>query len=127
MESGKRSSTYISWCKMLERCKSNPLYIANGITVCEEWKSFETFLLDMGERPKGTSLDRVNNEGHYNRDNCRWATARQQQRNKSTNRLITHNGTTRCLTDWAELLGINTKTLWTRLNSGWSIERALTP
>src|SRR6478736_1916805 len=83
---GAKSRTYWSWISMLNRCRcatstSYPLYGARGIKVCERWESFDSFLADMGERPDGTSLDRVNPDGNYEPGNCRWATSKQQARN----------------------------------------------
>jgi len=81
-----RSSTYKSWQMMHQRC-GNPAndnyrrYGARGVTVCPRWDAFEAFLSDMGERPAGTSLDRRDSAGHYEPDNCRWATRRQQNIN----------------------------------------------
>jgi len=84
-----KTSTYSSWCSMKDRCfnkksKDYPSYGARGITVCKEWKdSFEKFYLDMGEKPKGMSIDRINNNLGYFKENCRWATRSEQQKNKS--------------------------------------------
>lgn len=77
---------------MLARCRyahrdKNRKHVGRGITVCDQWQDFETFLRDMGERPEGTTLDRKNNDGPYAPSNCRWATPRQQARNRRTARL----------------------------------------
>jgi hypothetical protein len=84
---GHRTPTYSSWQSMLDRC-TNPnhvyfrLYGGRGITVCDRWRSFENFLADMGLRPEGRSLDRVDPDGIYEPTNCRWATAVEQRRNR---------------------------------------------
>jgi len=101
-------------------------YGGRGITVCERWREFENFLEDMGECPSGFTLDRYpNNDGNYEPGNCRWATYRQQNRNRRDNRIITHNGQQKCLAEWAELLNLNYEMLKSRLNRGWPIERAM--
>ena len=82
-----RSPTYLTWVAMLQRCE-NPeatgyeYYGGRGVTVCPEWHEFEAFLADMGERPKGRTLDRRDPNGNYERDNCRWATPVEQANNK---------------------------------------------
>lgn len=76
------SPTYNSWYAMKRRCKMRPTYLKRGTKVCARWQSFENFLEDMGERPKNMTLDRINNQGDYCPENCRWATTLQQARNK---------------------------------------------
>lgn len=101
-------------------------YGARGIRVCERWlESYENFLLDMGERPPGTTLDRVNNDGNYEPGNCRWASRRQQQRNRRNNNTVTLDGVTMCMTEWCEHFGIQFTTVRGRIRRGWSIEDSL--
>lgn len=88
----KASPTYQSWCAMHTRCRltgraNAARYLDKGITVCDRWRSFESFLSDMGERPAGTTLDRINSDADYTPDNCRWATPCEQARNTRRNRL----------------------------------------
>jgi hypothetical protein len=119
-----------SWVTIFARCESPsdsnyPLYGARGISVCERWRVFENFLADMGERPDGMSLDRINSDGNYEPGNCRWATIKQQNRNRRNNVLLTFDGHTRCLAEWAELMKIRHDTLRSRLEAGWSVADAI--
>ena len=121
------------WCGMVKRCvnpnaKGYKLYGGRGLTVCERWKeSFNAFYTDMGPRPSPKhSIDRVDNDGNYEPSNCRWATRSQQQRNMRNNQLLTHQGQTKCVSEWAEEVGIRQQTLRSRVCNGWSIGRALT-
>src|SRR6516162_1801432 len=104
------SPTYHTWAGMKSRCtnplhKNYSLYGGRGIIVCERWlNSFEAFLADMGEKPAKKSLDRINNDGPYSPENCRWASQKQQCRNSKINRLITCNGVTKTIIEWSELL-----------------------
>lgn len=88
-----RSKTYSSWVEMNRRCKDDPAracyphYAGRGISVCERWHSFENFLADMGERPEGLTLDRIDNDRGYEPGNCRWATRVQQRRNQGRTKL----------------------------------------
>lgn len=124
---GRATPEYRSWNAMRMRCK-NPkrvCYAARGITVCSEWDSFEQFLLDMGPRPEGTTLDRKRTDEGYSKGNCRWATRREQQQNVRSNRNITYQGETHCLTEWARILGYDVARLYQRLKRGWDIARTL--
>lgn len=107
---------YKAWKNMRSRCNSKSYYERRnyqkkGIKVCERWNSFENFFADMGERPNGCSLDRINNDGDYCPGNCRWTDNRTQSRNKDVLAYYTHDGRTQCLTAWAEEYGVSRKTL----------------
>lgn len=124
-----KTRTHICWDSMLQRCcnpnhKSFEYYGGRGIQVCKRWHAFENFLADMGEVPPGMSLDRVDVNRGYEPGNCRWATAKEQGRNRRNNRLIAHHGETRPLSEWAELHGISRKLLRDRLEQGWPMDRA---
>jgi hypothetical protein len=111
-KNGRRSTEYVTWLSMRQRC-SDPKHVgyarygARGIKVCYRWaNSFENFLSDMGRKPsKSHSLDRINFDGDYTPENCRWATWDQQQNNKSTNVLLTVRGETKTYTQWADVIG----------------------
>lgn len=131
-----RTPEYSVWQNMIARC-SNPRnkrwlhYGGRGVRVCRRWKSkhgFENFLADMALRPSfNHTLDRKNNNGDYCPSNCHWATRKEQSRNKSNSRKVTFRGRTKLLIDWAEELGINYRTLRTRLfQLKWSVEKTLT-
>ncbi|HKI69531.1 MAG TPA: hypothetical protein VKA67_08080 [Verrucomicrobiae bacterium] len=115
---------------MLERCRNENStayhrYGGRGITVCERWDSFENFLADMGERPDGLTLERRDNDGNYEPDNCYWATWKQQHRNRTGLHMITYQGRTMCLKDWAKELGIKYASLrWRVIRQGWPVEEA---
>lgn len=115
------SPEYLSWSSMKERC-SNPNVIsyknygARGIIVCDSWmKSFNNFYKDMGGRPTGASLDRIDNNGNYCSDNCKWSSKKQQQNNRRSNNLIKYNGKEHTLMEWSEMLGIKYGTLSSRI------------
>lgn len=128
-----QSKTYNTWTNMISRCyrKSAPRYPAyggKGISVCQEWKtSFAAFLADMGERPDGSTIDRIDSTGNYEKMNCRWASIGDQQRNRKNNVNITIHGITKCLEDWSESSGIHKSTIAYRFSSGWSEDDLLRP
>lgn len=96
------SPTYVSWQSMLARCRysnrnNSARYIERGISVCIAWKSFDNFLKDMGERPDGKTLDRIDNDKGYCKDNCRWATKTEQARNTRRNKLTFEDAVCICI------------------------------
>jgi len=126
---GYRSHTYVSWQSMLARCYGNDPakeeYRSKGIIVCERWHDFNHFLADMGERPKGKTIDRFPNKfGNYEPGNCRWATNKQQANNLTNNRMVTYKGVTKTLPEWCDELKLNYHRVICRLNRGISPEEA---
>ncbi len=108
------------------KAKSYHRYGGRGISVCERWNSVKVFLEDMGPRPSsGHSLDRINVNGNYSPENCRWATKLEQARNTRKNVNLTYKGRTLCQKEWANQLGISHATLQKRLKK-WSLKKALT-
>lgn len=127
----KKSRTYLSWQEMKRRCR-NPkapwfeLYGGRGISVCERWDKFENFLADMGERPDGRTLERIESNGNYEPGNCRWATPGEQNRNTSRNIWVDVDGERLCVRDWATRLGLSWASVRGRLRRGWDPVRAVT-
>lgn len=124
---------YEVWHSMNQRCDCPSSggyynYGGRGIVVCEEWKndflSFFEWSIRNGWQPDLT-IDRVDVNGNYEPGNCRWATRKEQANNRRTNHHLTYKGKTQTITDWAMELGITSNTLCERLNSGWTVERAL--
>jgi len=125
------TSTYYSWYNMKKRCNdanhsSYKNYGGRGIKYLDRWESFCNFLEDMGPKPSGRSLDRVDNNGNYTPKNCRWATRSQQDNNSRRNRLITIAGVTKTITQWCGYYSIKRPTVYARMKSGLSEEQALT-
>jgi hypothetical protein len=127
------SPTYRSWKNMKSRCyyegdKCFAEYGGRGITVCQEWRdNFEAFLRDMGERAAGMTLDRADNDGPYCKENCRWATTKQQNRNRSDTRWIEIGGKRKSLGEWTEIYGVEKNVVQLRINRlGWTPIEALT-
>ena len=125
----KRSSK--SWRSMKGRClnpshKSYLDYGKRGIKICKRWMVFENFIADMGERPLGMSLDRINNDGDYKPSNCQWATRLTQNRNRTATRYLTFNGRKQCLSMWAIETGLTADMIYERIKTGWSVKDSLT-
>ena len=121
---------YKVWTAMRQRCL-NPKnmnyhrYGGRGITVCDRWADFQNFIDDMGERPEGLQLERIDNNQGYEPGNCRWATRSEQVRNRECNRTLEWRGKSQTMVEWAEELGMSSRTLAARLRDGWTVERAL--
>lgn len=119
---GNESPTYMSWIGMRKRClqASHPSYSrygGRGIAICERWNDFENFLADMGERPARKSLDRRDNNGNYEPDNCRWATPLEQMANTNVARMIELDGEMVCVPEAARRLNLPIATLWWRVKN----------
>lgn len=126
-----RHPLYATWNSMMNRCRnpSNPayaLYGARGISVCPEWEDFAVFIADMGDRPSSRySIDRIDNDGNYCKENCRWSNRKTQGVNKRSTRIFSFDGESLCVSDWAKKIGVSNAAMVFRLNH-WPIERALT-
>ncbi len=128
---GKPTRTYFSWAGMHARCyrpdnKSFVRYGAKGIRVCKRWHSFENFLSDMGERPIGKTLHRINGNGDYDPSNCKWATLIEQQSNTIRNHFIEVDGISRTVAEWSRIRGFKPQRIHQRLHIGWTESEAVT-
>ena len=126
---------YRIWTNMKTRCyndkvRSYSSYGARGIKVCDKCQTFGGFFDDMYpsylEAGADATIDRIDNEKDYSKDNCRWASMKQQCNNRRSNRYITHDGVTKTLMEWSEETGLNRRTIAQRIDNGWGISRALT-
>lgn len=129
-----RDASYTTWCSMKQRCfnpntKQFDDYGGRGITVCDRWKdSFSNFVNDMGERPPGLTLERKNNNGNYEPDNCEWASRLDQGKNRRpqvTEIFLIHDGQRHNLTQWSAITGLGRSVIYNRLSRGWPIHRVL--
>ena len=125
-----------SWGSMKQRCTNKNAcgyknYGGRGVKICDRWLDplygFKNFYKDMGERLENTSLDRINVDGDYCKENCRWATPKEQNRNRRNNAVMTRNGETHTLTEWSEILNLNYGMLSQRRRYGWPESRLFNP
>jgi len=125
---------FVTWKDMNSRCyypkaQYYKNYGGRGIKVCDRWRNkingLENFINDMGDRPKGYSLDRKDNNKDYSPRNCRWATNTQQCRNRTNNRLFEYKGVSRSIAEWCEIYKIKYSSFYSRTVRGWSIEKIL--
>jgi hypothetical protein len=124
-----------TWRDIIRRCTDPdcpgwPGYGGRGITVCDRWQGsdgFDYFLKDMGRRPDGRmSIDRIDNDGPYSPENCRWANYMVQENNSRNNRRLSYGGRTQTISQWTRELGFPATLLYQRISRKWSVERALT-
>lgn len=125
------SRTHHSWKAMLTRCRNHNFpgfykHGGRGIEVCDRWLKFENFLSDMGERPEGMTLDRIDNNGDYEPGNCRWATPEEQNLNTRQNHRLSFGGESLTISEWSKRFGFKRGVLESRIRRGWSVDRALT-
>jgi hypothetical protein len=128
---GNLSPTYNSWSSMMGRCylpktRCYEDYGGSGIKVEKRWHEFKNFLEDMGERPEGYVLDRIDNKIGYCMSNCRWLSRLESARNKRNLIYIMHNGKRKCLAELCVDLNLNYKTIYKRIKKyGWPVDRAI--
>ena len=125
------TKTHKVWSNMIQRCTNpkNPQfhdYGGRGIVVCDRWRMYGNFVSDMGASEPFMTIERIDNNMGYMPSNCRWATRAGNLSNTRRNKHVTFNGKTQTVTQWALELGINSRTLFARLEYGWPVERALT-
>ena len=135
VETAKRSRTYSIWASMLQRCRSSyatnfAYYGGRGIKVCDRWSDFRNFLADMGECPKGLTIDRIDVDGNYEPGNCRWSTQAEQNRNKRPQKnsiMVVYRGEEMALSIAARLSGLNKDTVYSRIRRGEAGEALFRP
>lgn len=129
----RHQKTYQCWSDMKQRCRNVKHYLykhygARGIYVCDRWlNSYECFLDDMGQKPDGLTLDRVDNDGPYTVDNCRWATPQQQRVNQRSCVFLQFDGKRMTVEEWGRHIGRHPTTLRSRLKAGWKLSDVLDP
>ena len=133
-EYDRYSRLYSIWRHMKERCHNEnhiafPRYGGRGISVCDQWKNdffqFKEWSLKNGYR-EDLTIDRIDNDGNYCPENCRWATRTEQQNNRAVNHFLTFKGETHTIAEWSRIIGMSRITIRSRIREGWTIEEALT-
>lgn len=124
--------TYQTWQDMKQRCYNQNnhnyhRYGARGIAVCKPWMQFENFLRDMGERPEGLTLERLDSNGHYTPENCRWATRAEQGRNREGCVHLEYDGKRMTVEEWGREIGKHPTTIRLRIKSGYPLHLVLYP
>lgn len=125
-----QSSEYMTWCQMIQRCK-NPKnrafhdYGMRGIKVCERWMDFSNFLADMGPRPPGLTLERVDNQKGYSPDNCTWSSRSKNNNNKRNNIVLTMDGVSATAAQWSKMGKVPYRAFVKRLRRGWTLKKAI--
>lgn len=128
---GRVARAYITWARMISRCCNSRDrqwgdYGGRGISVCDSWRKYENFFADMGDRPHGKSLDRINVNGNYEPSNCRWITQKEQMRNTRANRVVEYGGEAMSLAEACERAELPYGTVFARIKyRGWDVGRAL--
>lgn len=129
---GSVTPEYRTWCKIKERCHNQsdhafPDYGGRGIVVCSEWlHDFERFRADMGTKPTSDhQIERIDNDGPYSLENCKWATRVEQANNKRNNVFLTYEGESRTIAEWARVLGVKRGTIAARVDRGWGADRVI--
>lgn len=122
------TNIYKRWKNINERCnkkscKAYKNYGGRGIKC--EWTSFKEFYKDMGNPPGNLTIDRINNDGNYSKENCKWSSKSEQANNRRTAHMLTYNGVTKNMKSWAKEFNITNRLLWWRINKGWSVKDAL--
>jgi hypothetical protein len=117
-----KSGTYRTWKHMMARCYNKKdarykYYGGRGVSICERWQDFVAFYEDMGDKPDGYSIERIDNNGNYEPSNCEWATIAEQNRNNRRTVKIEYDGQTRCMSEWARLLGVPKMTFSYRIKT----------
>ena len=126
-----KTRTYETWHLMIKRCHNKKgsiykNYNGRGICVCDRWRKFENFVNDMGIRPEGRSLDRINNNGNYEPINCRWATPQEQANNSRRNKYLVAFGKKMTIAQWAREVGLSPSAINGRIKNKWPKDKALT-